>query len=329
MKKLLSLIFGMCGILYGVPTQAANVECCAPNNQCGNVCCPTKGCNADRTGCVVDVCERAIFDDNGYCCSGYLEGGYCVDFCSAGYISSGYNCVECSGSGYGAYDGQCSYCPNYGKGAYDGECVDCSSLGTDYGAYEGQCGYCPAYGLTGYEGECVDRGYLCPSGFVPSGYSGDVCCGNGQEFPKYASISYDGNDHGWLPDAYGWTMPRNNFSACGCPYSECGFYYDGYGYCTNGGYTFVHESAPDVVLIGPNTGCPSFSGYNPVYSGAGYNHNRCCYTDVDGRPVEAASAAFYTGASSSCSDFDLFVSSSSECCPSGYDVDEDGICKNW
>ena len=386
MKRLVSVLFGLFGLLYGTTTWA-EIMCCPENQQCGDVCCPKKGCNTEGTGCAENGCNAK---------AGYglwnSECTYCPDIAEGYYVDASGQCAfisDCTNSGgclkyaynggyecytsavydgyYADYNGQCvptSNCTsmggclyNYNNNGgyvcdtsafyngyyadYNGQCVNCSDKGSGYGTYDGYCVYCSDYGYVsdGY-GYCVDPLYTCPSGFVPSGYSGDVCCGNGQDFSKYASISYDGYDHGWWPDAYGWTPPTNSFTACGCPYSECGFYYYGDGYCTNGGYSFTHESEPGLISIGPNTGCPSFSGYNPVYSGPGYEQNICCYMDVDGRPFEAASLAYWLVSAQSCSDFDLFVHPSSRCCPEGYYYDngiccpdgyynDDGICKYY
>lgn len=173
MKKLLSLLFGACGLLYGVPSQA-EVMCCPENQQCGDVCCPTKGCNADRTACATEECASGIIDDNGYCCGGYLLDGACVNSCPSGYGAYNGYCRSCSdmGTGYGAYNGDCRYCPDMGSGygIYNGDCRYCSYMGSGYGAYDGYCRYCPdiGSGYGAYNGMCVncsDYGYSVENGY--------------------------------------------------------------------------------------------------------------------------------------------------------------------
>lgn len=180
MKKLISLVFGVCGMLYGTSSWASTM-CCPQNKQCGSVCCPTKGCNQEGTGCATDACVSGLIDNYGHCCpEGYvLSEGYCT------YVSP----CELGTSGYGIINGDCGYCADYpGYTAENGYCVQSCPEG--FGLAQ------PGTGGHGYGVCCSDNGYGpmawngtyadfspeacgCPSGFW-SGYS--LCIGDQNMF---------------------------------------------------------------------------------------------------------------------------------------------------
>ncbi len=198
MKKILAGIFSLCGCLYAIGGHAENI-CCAPEDQCGDVCCPNRGCNEAATACAeVDPCEAGLdgygYDSYGNCgyCSYGSYAGYCLDQQTCGIITGfpshswdwqNNKCCQLEGSGYGQdYPSYlCAYCA---YGVYDGY---------GYGGQEHLAGYCMTSEICSW---------MYPSGW---GWNENRCC------PL---------------DGYGYGVDPNTGY---CMYCDNGT--DGYGYC--------------------------------------------------------------------------------------------------
>ena len=214
MKKLLSLLFGLCGIFYGITARSEDI-CCQAKDVCGAVCCPTKGCNAEGTGCA--KCESGqVEGNNGFCCPpeqldaqgdccerGYMRiGGYDGYCCPADKVTKRSSCCFSSMSSgeYGVLDREgecCGYVLDKNNECCSTGVLDSDGYCCGYVDQDNKCCDAPGYVLDNAQVCCdnsdIVNGYCCGDGYevteLTNAWEQGMCCPD--EF--VANIDYNGN----------------------------------------------------------------------------------------------------------------------------------------